>query len=208
MLEELKKAELRRGSTPKALKMGDRDAFSRSKNLKKLAKRAPVPDLTGGEVLDDESEPESDSESQNLRKRRPIRKHKHRFPKSVSSKSEMNKASQERAILKLVSSKTTAIESTLESVLLSVLALPENIDSHLTTVFNSLTDIESQMDIYEKDQTQDVLFNSKIGKFLVVINRLVTETYPSHALSRSINDTTASLMNRAATLLVTRVTLV
>lgn len=208
MIEELKKAESKRGANFKDVKLGDKENFRKRKNTSKFSNTSQVPDLTGGEILEDDSDHESESESQNLRKRRPIRKHKQEISKTRTSKTETKRRPREKTILRNLAAKTTSIESALEATLLSILELPQNVDSHLGSVLESLTDVESMMDIYENVLTQDLLFGSKIGKFMIVIRRLVVETYPNHPKSQEINEKTLNMMKRVGEILTFRVLLI
>ena len=76
--------------------------------------------------------------------------------------------------------------------------MPSDIESHLEFVLEGLHEIESEFDIYEKDKEQSTLYTSQLGKFLVVIRKIVLDTYPDHDLSENIAAVIRRLLHRSS----------
>ena len=196
MPEEIKKADIRKKAAQRETKIEDRSSSGGSRNPSRQKSKSDEGD-PGREADERSSDRQSDSDSQ-IKKRRPRRPNKPFFNIPSTSKHERKKTDQLSGKLKQVTNKTSHFEFRLRRMLLEILDMPADVDSHLELVVEGLTDIETEFEVYEKDKDQSALYSSQIGKFLVVIRKLVVETYPDNPRSEEIGDLVRSLLQRSS----------
>lgn len=164
-----------------------------------------IPDLTGGEILEEDSDYDSCSDTPSLKKRKPK---KFKRPANIvksSSKTENTKILMQRGLQKQNLIKSATLDSRLNGLLHSILSLPTNTDSHLTQVLETLTAIDNEMDSLQKKKQNPSLFSSQVGKYLVVIRRIIGETYKDHKMASTICQKVVQMMNKACKIILLKV---
>lgn len=191
----MKKADLRKKSAQKETNYQDdssskhsRDSFERRSPIDKFAGKVKV------EPSNDEGNSDSDSQ---LKKRRPRRPGKPVFKLHPSIREQKIKLDQVGDQSKHILSKSQEIESRLKRLLLEIKEMPADVDSHLELVVEELDDIGSEMEVFEQDKDQVILYNSQIGKYLVVIRKIVLDTYPQNPRSFEVENLTRKLLEKA-----------
>jgi Asp-tRNA(Asn)/Glu-tRNA(Gln) amidotransferase A subunit family amidase len=93
------------------------------------------------------------------------------------------------------------MEFSLRRMLLEILECPADVDSHLEFVHEGLYEFESEIEVFIGDKEQSSLYGSQIGKLLVVIRKIVLETYPSHPRTAEIEALVKQLLEKISYLI-------